>query len=479
MSPVKTIVTFLFFAVLFEFIARLFFVRRRSSIEFPASSLCALAVLLPEYLNLEGVVPFPWMTIISLAGVSFYPVAYTRMARGLIGTRAKPHQLVLAAISAVSMAFMIVFSEQATRIASILLMIFSIRTAWLFPRSASAPPLIRPILRIALVAVMASSARSAWIGASVYYAAGTGALHALTSLLLFYDHHAHVARILAHFGKSRKLNRSLMLSNTRLRRKVEQLKSLVQEQDNELLRMSRHASLAEVATGIAHELAQPLTGIKAIAQNMMDDINYDEFDNLEAAAELMKVCTLVDKSASIIDRIRNFSRRIGINMRIMDLNGAILDAIDLVNTQFKKYDIDIILVLDENIARLHADRVSIEQLILNLLLNARDSIVEHRKTADNGYSGRITIATDQADDGVRLIIEDNGAGIPEDIARNMWSPFFTTKRGTNGTGIGLSISGRILREHNAGIRVESAPGRGASFIMTFPVLRERSGVESS
>jgi len=128
---------------------------------------------------------------------------------------------------------------------------------------------------------------------------------------------------------------------------------------------------------------------------------------------------------------------------------------------------------------LHADRVSIEQLILNLLLNARDSIVEHRKTADNGYSGRITIATDQADDGVRLIIEDNGAGIPEDIARNMWSPFFTTKRGTNGTGIGLSISGRILREHNAGIRVESAPGRGASFIMTFPVLRERSGVESS
>ena len=138
MSPVKTIVTFLFFDVLFEFIARLFFFRRRSSIEFTAFYLCALAVLLPEYLNLEGVVPFPWMTIISLAGVSFYPVAYTRMARGLIGTRAKPRQLVLAAISAVSMAFMIVFSEQATRIASILLMIFSIRwhtSGWRVARS--------------------------------------------------------------------------------------------------------------------------------------------------------------------------------------------------------------------------------------------------------------------------------------------------------------------------------------------------------
>ncbi len=479
MSPVKIIVAFLLFAILFEFIAMLFFVRRRTSIEFLTASLTTLLILFPEYLRLEGTEPPRWIAYASLAGVSLFPAAYARMTANYIRTRTKSRPGALVAVSPVFMILVVVFDARATLIASITLVIFYAWAARLFFKSVFASTGIYLVLQITLVAAIAACALSAWSGASMYYAAGAGALHAMTSLLFLYSYHARINRIAVHFRESRELNRRLIHNNTRLRQKVERLKALVQERDNELLQISRHASLAEVTTGIAHELAQPLTGIKAIAQNMMDDINYDEFDNLEAAAELMKICTLVDKSASIIDHIRNFSRRSGMNMRLIDLNRVALDAIDLVNLQFKKYSVDIILVLNENIARVHGDRISIEQLIINLLLNARDAIMERQKTAENGYTGRITIATEQTDDGVRLLVEDNGTGIPEDIVKKIWSPFFTTKRRASGTGIGLSISSRILREHNADIRVESTPGRGARFIMTFPASRERIGAASS
>lgn len=478
-SPVKIIVAFLLFAILFEFIAMLFFVRRRTSIEFLTASLTTLLILFPEYLRLEGIGPPRWIVYISLAGVSLFPAAYARMTSNFIRTRTKPRPVVLAVVSPVFMALAVLFEPHATHIASIMLIAFYAWATRRFFKSVFTSTGIYLVLQITLIAAMAASALSVWSGLPVYYAAGAGTLHAITSLLFVYSYHTRITRIIVRFRESRELNRRLIHNNARLRQKGEQLKALVQERDDELLQISRHASLAEVTTGIAHELAQPLTGIKAIAQNMMDDINYDEFDNLEAASELMKICTLVDKSASIIDHIRNFSRRSGMNMRLIDLNRAVLDAIDLVNLQFKKYSVDIILVLNENIPKMHGDRISIEQLIINLLLNARDAILERQKTAENGYTGRITIATEQTDDGVRLLIEDNGTGISEDIVKKIWSPFFTTKRRAHGTGIGLSISHRILHEHGADIKVESAPGRGARFIMTFPATRERVGAVSS
>ncbi len=473
MSPVKIIVDFLFFAILVEFIAMFFFVRRRTAMEFPAASLSTLIILLPVCLLFEGIEPPAWLGYVSLAGVSLYPLTYALMIRGYVKTRTRVPIGPLAAVSPLFMGLALVFKGYAPILSPLMLLVFFAWAMFFFFNSIFASVKIYLVLQASLVAAMAAAALSAYTGSSHYYAAGAGLVHVMTSLLFLYSYHARITRIALNFKESRELSGSLIHNNTRLRQKVEQLKTLVQERDNELLQMSRHASLAEVTTGIAHELAQPLTGIKAIAQNMMDDINYDEFDGLEAAAELMKICTLVDKSASIIDHIRNFSRRNGMNMRMIDLNQVVLDAIDLVNLQFKKYSVDIILVLNENIQKVHGDRISIEQMIINLLLNARDAIVDRRKTAGDGFTGRITIATEQAGDGVRLFIEDNGTGIPEDIIKKIWFPFFTTKRRASGTGIGLSISSRILREHNAAVSVESPPGQGARFVMTFPFQRER------
>jgi len=244
MSPVKIIVAFLLFAILFEFIAMLFFVRRRTSIEFLTASLTTLLILFPEYLRLEGTEPPRWIAYASLAGVSLFPAAYARMTANYIRTRTKSRPGALVAVSPVFTILVVVFDARATLIASITLVIFYAWAARLFFKSVFASTWIYLVLQITLVAAIAACALSAWSGASMYYAAGAGALHAITSLLFLYSYHARINRIAVHFRESRELNRRLIHNNTRLRQKVERLKALVQERDNELLQISRHASLA-------------------------------------------------------------------------------------------------------------------------------------------------------------------------------------------------------------------------------------------
>jgi signal transduction histidine kinase len=205
------------------------------------------------------------------------------------------------------------------------------------------------LLMVGLAANLVLSAVSAVKNSMFYCAASTAMLFILTSFFLAIGFTNRVGRLSTHLKKLEDLNRQFIHTATRLRLKVEQLKRVVQEKELELFQMSKHASLAEITTGIAHELTQPLTGIKGIAQNMIDDINNDEFDKLQAVAELLKISFLVDKSSSIIDHIRNFSKKNGMNMQFIDLNKVILNAVDLINLQFKKYNIDIVLILDEQI----------------------------------------------------------------------------------------------------------------------------------
>jgi len=271
----------------------------------------------------------------------------------------------------------------------------------------------------------------------------------------------------------RNINSKLIHTITLLKQKNDQFRQIIHDKDMELLQISRHASLAELTAGIAHEMAQPLTGIKGIAQNMIDDINYEEFDNMQAVSELLKICAMVDKATIIIEHIRNFSKRSFLNMKYTDLNKVILDAIDLVRIQLRRHDIDVVLSLDEDINKIYGDPISLEQLVLNIVINARDAIIEDRKHHE--HQGKINITTVSNNDMVILKIEDNGPGIPHDVMKNIWSPFFSTKRKSNSLGIGLSITSKILREHGASVNVtsgEEKPETGTIFEITFPLRRE-------
>lgn len=289
----------------------------------------------------------------------------------------------------------------------------------------------------------------------------------LHSLFVFYEYSRRLHFVNLRLLSINNLNKRLNQVITRLRQSNDTLKKIISQKDIELLQIARHASLAEVTTGIAHELAQPLTGIKCISQNMMDDISYNDFDHMQAVADLAKISSLVDRSSSIIDHIRTFSRKRGFSFQQADLNACILNAIELINNQMKNSGIDLIFVLDDSVPRIYGDNLSLEQLFINLILNSKDAISSKIESTPD-FHGVIKITTTFNENIVKLIIEDNGSGIPEDIIPKIWSPFFTTKQKGKGTGIGLSLSHRIIKEHNADVSINSSR-EGTVFTIIFPV----------
>jgi histidine kinase len=265
---------------------------------------------------------------------------------------------------------------------------------------------------------------------------------------------------------------------TRLKQSSENYKRIISEKEIEILQASRHASLAEVTSGIAHELTQPLTGIRGISQNLIDDIVYGELDAAEAEADLLRICSLIDKSTSIIDHVRNFSKKSGYSMKPIDLNSALLNAIELVKIQLKNLSIDIVFELSDNIPEIMGDNLSLEQLIVNIIQNSRDAILE-KKENKTKKSGQIRITTSVENSSILLTIKDNGIGIPDDILHKIWSPFFTSKKRTHGTGIGLSISNKILKAHNAEVDIDTNR-EGTRFTFIFPALvKEADAVTNS
>jgi len=292
-------------------------------------------------------------------------------------------------------------------------------------------------------------------------------IYLMTNISLLYEYSKRAEIINQRIASISALNKRLDQVITRQKQNNDQLKKIIAQKDVELLQIARHASLAEITTGIAHELAQPLTGIKCISQSIIDDINLEELDLMQAVSDLSKISSLVDRSSSIIDHIRTFSRKRGFSFQPADLNACILNAVELVNNQMRNSRIDIEFILDESIPGIYGDNLSLEQLFINLILNSRDAI-NARKDSCEEHAGKIKIMTGANEDNAWLIIEDNGCGIPEDIVPKIWTPFFTTKRKGKGTGIGLSLSHRIIREHNAEVSVDSS-GNGTVFTIIFPL----------
>ena len=292
-------------------------------------------------------------------------------------------------------------------------------------------------------------------------------LYTAMTFLVAYEYSRKLQLANANYQGITTLNKRLNQIITRLKMSNDTLKKIISQKDTELLQIARHASLAEITTGIAHELAQPLTGIKCIAQNMIDDINLNEFDAMQGVSDLTKMSSLVDRSSSIIDHIRTFTRKKNLYFQQVDLNESILNAIELINNQMKNSYVDLIFVLDDSAPKIYGDNLSLEQLFINLILNSKDAILAKKDINDN-FTGAIKITTTFHDNKVKLVIEDNGTGIPKDIIPKIWTPFFTTKKKGKGTGIGLSLSYRIIEEHNADVSIDSSD-EGTAFTILFPV----------
>jgi len=243
------------------------------------------------------------------------------------------------------------------------------------------------------------------------------------------------------------------------------------ELERRLMQADKLSSIGLLAAGVAHEVNTPLAVISTYAQMLAKQISGDE----QKAPLLEKIARQTFRASEIVNSLLNFSRTSPTEFVSVDLNKVLRETLTLVEHQFAKSSVKVDLALDETIALIKASPGKLQQLFLNLFLNARDAM-------DYGVSpgGTLTIQTDRWNGAVRVTVSDTGAGIaPENLAR-IFDPFFTTKGALKGTGLGLSVSYGIVREHGGDIEVHSQLGKGTQFVLTFPVgaaaaLRPPSG----
>jgi histidine kinase len=246
-------------------------------------------------------------------------------------------------------------------------------------------------------------------------------------------------------------------------------KKLLAEQ--QLIQASKMATLGEMATGIAHELNQPLTVMKTASNFLIKKVHLREEirqDILKTMAE--EIDRHVDRASKIINHLREFGRKSDVDKKSIDVNAALEKALEIFSQQLKLRGIEVVKDLSMNVPPILGDSNRLEQVFINLLINARDAIDERfDKTAHAAVPKRIVLRTSVKQDRVRIEIEDTGTGIPASLLDKIFEPFFTTKTVGKGTGLGLSISYGIVQDYEGSIHVETQENQGSKFIIQFPV----------
>ncbi|MBX3501321.1 MAG: PAS domain S-box protein [Alphaproteobacteria bacterium] len=242
---------------------------------------------------------------------------------------------------------------------------------------------------------------------------------------------------------------------------------------------SRLATLGEMATGMAHEINQPLTvvqfAVDAIEADLEDNLHRDDPETYvaEAARHIARVRNQAQRAAGIVRRLQGFARRGDEVAQAFDVAEAIRVGVDLVAEQMRLERIAVALDLPADLPPVHGHATRLQQVVINLMINARDAIVEARAGAEGPVRHEridIRAAHDMKADRVVIEIADSGSGIPEHVLPRLFESFFTTKPRGKGTGLGLSISTDIVAEMKGAITAENRAQGGALFRLSFPTI---------
>jgi PAS domain S-box-containing protein len=238
----------------------------------------------------------------------------------------------------------------------------------------------------------------------------------------------------------------------------EQLKKLHQL-EADLAYMNRVSVMGELAASLAHEIKQPIAAAATNAKTGLRWLRREPSDIGEAREALSRIVKDVSRAADIIDRNRSLYRR-GIPQREMvNLNELIREMTALLRDAANRHSISMRADLDESLPTIVADRVQMQQVLMNLMLNGIEAMKD--------TSGELTVRSRKGDDGqILLSVSDLGVGLPAEKIDHVFDAFFTTK--TQGTGMGLSISRRIIESHGGRLWACANTGRGATFQFTIP-----------
>jgi len=239
------------------------------------------------------------------------------------------------------------------------------------------------------------------------------------------------------------------------------------ELEAQLTQADKLSSIGLLAAGVAHEVNTPLAVISSYAQMLAKQLQTDP----QKASVMEKITKQTFRASEIVNNLLNFSRTTGTEFSEISLNKVIADTLALLDHQFKVAHVRVQTELMENLSPIQGNAGRLQQVFLNLFLNAKDAMVG---------GGVLNVQTLNGES-VSVRVSDTGSGIAQEHIHRIYDPFFTTKTSPNegqnrGTGLGLSVSYGIIQEHAGSIRVESRPGEGTTFTLDFPLIRKATHV---
>ncbi len=237
--------------------------------------------------------------------------------------------------------------------------------------------------------------------------------------------------------------------------------------ESQLAQAEKMSSIGLLAAGVAHEVNTPLAVISSYAQMLAKQVSGDP----KKSELLEKITRQTFRASEIVNNLLNFSRTSGSEFTDVDLNKIIGDTLGLLDHQFKTARVKVQPQLAANLPQIHGNAGKLQQVFLNLFLNAKDAMVG---------GGTLSVVTSNGS-GVNVTVADTGSGIAPEHIQRIYDPFFTTKNSSRegqprGTGLGLSVTYGIIQEHAGKIRVESRPGAGTTFHLEFPMVRKAVNV---
>ena len=228
--------------------------------------------------------------------------------------------------------------------------------------------------------------------------------------------------------------------------------------EEQLIMTDRLASIGKLVSGIAHELNNPLTGVIGFAQLLKEaNVPTDVKENLEI------ISNEAERAAKIVGNLLTFARKHEPVRQPSDINNVIEDVLKLRAYGHKVNNIIVRKHLSRQLPQIMVDYFQMQQVFLNIIVNAESAILEAR------HGGKLTISTRLSGNFIRIVITDDGPGITKENINRIFDPFFTTKEVGKGTGLGLSICHGIVSSHGGNIYAKSRPGYGAVFIVELPL----------
>ncbi len=232
--------------------------------------------------------------------------------------------------------------------------------------------------------------------------------------------------------------------------------------EEEIIQSKKLASLGTLTAGVAHELRNPLNNISMVAQNFVD--MYDSLSRDQRIELMGRVEEETTRLEEIVKNLLDFARPKEADLKEEDINSTVRKAVKLMQNTLDISNIDLNLSLAASVPHVFIDKSQMQQVLVNLILNAVQSM---------SAGGKLSIKTlGTGGDSVTIEVRDTGKGIPPEFLPHIFDPFFSTK-GVEGTGLGMSISYGIIRNHKGTIRVESTVNVGTAFTIELPAYKKQ------